>query len=348
MSPTKKTTITVSRSLLLTLLFALFAFGVLIGRSGSLLGTAYEISTEEALSEKSGEFRFIRPSPEPRRSDNGRMVRELKPFRYKVDAFIKRKIKSGDASEVSVYFRDLRGGHRFGIRENETFSSENLLKLPLMIAYLKWAETNSFALRKTITAVPAPDGQGGLVSPTPLTTLETGRAYTVDDLIIRMIAHNDDDAHALLLVNLPPEYLDRIFKDIYVNYDPAKKGDAVPFSANAPFYRVLYDASYLSREMSEKALHYLSLSTFKNGVIAGIPQNVDCAVKFGERTMPIDHNGAQGDREMKQLQEFGIIYHKERPYLMGVMARGEDGEKLTNVIRDITTLMYDEVDNQSR
>lgn len=54
------------------------------------------------------------------------------------------------------------------------------------------------------------------------------------------------------------------------------------------------------------------------------------------------------EKEMKQLHEFGIIYYPGRPYLMGVMARGVDSGKLSNVIREVTTLIYEEIDRQSR
>ena len=38
-----------------------------------------------------------------------------------------------------------------GIREHDKFSPKSLLKVPLMIAYFKWAESNPLVLRKTLT-----------------------------------------------------------------------------------------------------------------------------------------------------------------------------------------------------
>ncbi len=234
-------------------------------------------------------------------------------------------------------------GHRFGIQEQERFSSETLLKLPLMIAYLKWAESNPLLLRRK-TAFPGNSDRHG--SPAAVKTLEVGKSYTVDELIYRMIAYDDNNAYTLLAADLPPGYLDQIFRDIYVNYNPGKSDDAVPFSAYASFYRVLYNASYLSKEMSEKALAFLSKSVFRDGMISGVPPNIDHATKFGERTILI---GTDDDKKaIQQLHEFGIIYHPNRPYLMGVMVRGDDHGKLMKVIRDIAALVYEEVDRQSR
>jgi len=332
------------------LLLAAFSSGAFIGRATGILGGIYENSSDESdevATDRPGEFRFVHPLSGRKNPDRVQARGDLKPFRYKVAALIESKLRAHDASALSVYFRDLNGGHHFGIRENETFSSESLLKLPLMIAYFKWSESDPLVLKRRVAYT------GNIVrEERPVESsyqpLEAGKSYTVDDLIFRMIVHDDADAHALLAANLSPGYLDRIFKDIYVNYDPGKKDSPVPFSAYASFYRVLYRASYLNKETSEKALHTLSRSVFKSGMVAGIPSNVDCAFKFGRRMIDEGPGSADSDGRLTQLHAFGIVYQPSRPYLMGVMARGEDADKLVAVIRDITTLIYDEVDRQSR
>ncbi len=330
---------------LLVLLVLTFSAGLFIGKGVGVVGHIYGDGADEFSTDGDGEFRFIRPLPGYGHSGSERAIRELKPFRYKVKALVENEEKTGEASVISVYFRDLISGHRFGIREQETFSSETLLKLPLMIAYFKWAESNSLVLRRKTTYAGNNDPPVRQ-SLTPSKTLEDGKSYTIDELIYRMIVYNDNNAYALLLANLPPGYLDRIFQDIYVNYNPAKRDAPVPFSAYASFYRVLFNASYLNKEMSEKALHYLSRSVFRDGILSGVPPNIDHAIKFGERTLGIETEN--DGKEMHQLHEFGIIYYPNRPYLMGVMARGDDPGKLANVIRDITALVYEEMDRQSR
>jgi beta-lactamase class A len=155
---------------------------------------------------------FIRPVRGLRPPDSAH--RELKPFRYKVVALIQGNLSAGEASTVSVFFRDLKSGHWFGIREQEAFSPESLLKLPLMVAYFKWAESDPRVLRRKILYAGSED-EIGLQRTRASKPFEKGRSYTVDDLILRMIAYDDADARALLMTNLPPGYLDRVFKDIY-------------------------------------------------------------------------------------------------------------------------------------
>jgi beta-lactamase class A len=339
----KKKNIIINRPLLV-LLALTFSAGLFIGKGAGLVGSLYENGTEGFSAGGDNDFRFIRPLSGYGHSGAERTIRELKPFRYKVKVLIDDAIRTHEASVISVYFRDMISGHRFGIQEQEKFSSETLLKLPLMIAYLKWAESNPLVLRRK-TAFPGDSDPAKQLSPA-VKTLEAGKSYTVDELIYRMIAYDDNNAYSLLAANLPPGYLDQIFRDIYVNYNPAKSVDPVPFNAYASFYRVLFNASYLNKEMSERALRYLSKSAFRDGMLSGIPPSIDRATKFGERTISA---GTDGDgREMKQLHEFGIIYYPNRPFLMGVMARGDDSRRLANVIRKVTALIYDEVDLQAR
>ncbi len=344
----EKKKVRISRSLLLTLLFGAFGLGIFIGAGTLGLFTPLQADKSEGAAEsREGEFKFIRASQEPGKKAGGRSPsRELKPFRYKVNALIEEKIRKDEAVSISFYFRDLVNGNRFGIGENDRFSPMSLLKLPLMIAYFKWAETNPLVLRRSLTYA----GGGTPTEPKhikPLTELTPGKHYIVNDLIFRMIAYDDSAAYTLLLANIPHGRLDKIFKDLNVEYDPlkAREEDSMSLGSFSGLYRVLFNASYLNEEMSEKALRYLSKTEFRDGMASGIPPGIDIACKHGERAVSVTVNGAK--EEIYQLHEIGIIYHPNRPFLIGVVARGDDFDNLKKVIRDITRLVYDEVDQQS-
>ena len=340
----KPKNISISRSLLWVLIAVAFALGVFAGRGLWLFGAGQDDRTADRRGSSAEDFAYIRPSITEANPDL-RKIRELKPFRYKVNALIQEKIDDEDVSAVSVYFRDLENGNWFGIREDEKFSPENQLKLPVLIAYFKWAEDNPLVLRKKIFY----RGVGGPFEPVFLKTpkpLEANREYTVNDLLFRMTAYGDNSAYALLLANLPPAYLHRTSRDLYVNYDPEKKEDSLTLSAYASYFRVLFNASYLNEEMSEKALRYLARSTFREGMAAGVPHDVNLASKAGERVLPVmDSEGTPS--EVLQLHEFGIIYHPERPFLLGITAWGDDFPELARAIRDVTKLVYTELDLQS-
>jgi beta-lactamase class A len=334
----------VSRSQLLVLLALAFCLGLYVDRGIGLFTGGREGIVDELPAPGEGEYRFIRYAPRLARREQTRPEKGLKPFRYKVRALVESDLKTGDAAVISVYFRDLRDGHRFGIREQEKFSVDANLKLPLMIAYLKWAESSPLLLNRRFSY---PGGREGNPTGTekPQDRSLQGKSYKVSTLILRMIADNDDRAYDVLSANLPPAYLQRIYKDIYVNYDPAKSNEPMPFSAYASFYRVLFNASYLNREMSEKALRFLSQAAYRDGIISGVPQDIDVVAKYGERIIEDQATGQPAG--MKQLHEVGIVYHPRRPYIMGVMVRGGDPGKLKKVLRDISALIFEEVDRQS-
>ncbi len=332
--------ISISRTVLLTLLAGAFAAGIFIGAGMGVLSPLSGFKGEAAPESAEGTFKFIRTPFEPKSAGQHHTNRELRPFRYKVNAAIEEKIEKGDATAISFYFRDLINGNRFGIGEGDKFSPKSLLKLPLMMAYFKWSEVNPLVLRKTLTFTGGETEQ----KIKPAYRLEPGRRYSVSDLIFRMIAYDDAAAYTLLNANMPVARLERIFKDLNVEYDPHQDDDSLSLSSFASFYRVLYNASYLTEDLSERALRYLSKSTFRDGMASGIPSSVEIAGKHGEREIDVVKDGEKV--KLYQLHEFGIIYYPKRPFLIGIMARGEDLDRLTKVNRDITRLVYEEMEQQ--
>ncbi|MDA8098836.1 MAG: serine hydrolase [Nitrospiraceae bacterium] len=343
MADTKKAkTISLSRPILLVLIAFVFALGIFLGRSAWLFTSGADDRGESVPQTALEEFRFIRQSILPEPSPDGRKIKELKPFRYKVNSLIEEKVADGEALSVAVYFRDLDNGNWFGIHDEQPFSPESQLKLPLMLAYYKWAEANPLVLRKRLQVVLPAERETPTYLRPPKTVAE-GKKYSVNELIFRMIAYGDTDAYAVLAANLPPKHQQKIYRDLYVNYDPSKKDDVLSLSAYASFFRVLFNASYLSEEMSEKALRYLSRNSFRGGMAAGIPPDITLASKAGERFIATGDEGP----DVVQLHEFGLVYHPQRPFLLGITVQGTDYDDIANVLRDITKLIYNEVDRQS-
>lgn len=79
--------------------------------------------------------------------------------------------------------------------------------------------------------------------------------------------------------------------------------------------------------MSEKALEILMRCDFKNGMSAGLPNSVPVAHKFGEFGLPNrDH----------ELHEMGIMYLRDKPYLLTIMTTGKKVENLAPAIAKLT------------
>ena len=335
--------LSVSRNFLTSLLLVVFALGVFIGSRRALLAPPAPGAGRQQSTALDENFKYIRGSVSAGEPDQRNRNRELAPFRYKIKAIIDDKIRKHEIEKGSIYFRDLNNGNWFGIKEKEKFSPKNLLKLPLMIAYFRWAEANPSVLRKRI------DYQGDhsppATDPAIKTGLEAGSQYSVHDLIFRMIADDDDRAYDLLFAAIPPARLDKVFKDLNVDYDPHNRDDEMSLRSLASFYRVLFNASYLNEEYSEIALRYLSKSSLRHAMASVVPLNIEIAAKSGQRTVKTVENGKEV--ELEQMHEFGIVYHPRHPFLIGIMVRGENAPALNKTIRDVTKAVYEEIDSQS-
>jgi len=325
------------------LLLSVFALGIFIGSGSTLFrGEVRKSADAEPSALREGGFTFINPLLECESNPELSASKELKPFRSNINALVERALGEGAAENISVYFRDLNNGQSFGINENDKFSPANLLKIPVMIAYFKRAELNPLILKKRLPFSGGEDWtQGQTIR--PLRSIVRGKSYTVDNLIFRMISYDDTNAFQVLYANLPPEQLKKVYADLSVDYNPAVQDNSLSLKGYAAFLRVLYNASYLNRELSEKALKHLSSSVFREGIIAGTPPGVEIASKFGERTIHVSDE----EPDIMQLHDFGIIYFPKHPYLLGVMTRGKDFKELGKVIRDISHEVYEEVYRQS-
>ena len=79
-------------------------------------------------------------------------------------------------------------------------------------------------------------------------------------------------------------------------------------------------------------LNLLSQSTFNLGIVAGVPQGIVVAHKFGER-------GFSDPNIPNQLHDCGIVYAK-KPYLVCIMTQGQDYNTLAGEIADISKMIY--------
>ena len=113
-------------------------------------------------------------------------------------------------------------------------------------------------------------------------------------------------------------FQDKVFTDLGITI-PGVRGteDYMSVSDYASFFRILYNASYLTKDDSQKALDLLTKVDFADGIRAGVPKGVPVANKFGERSV----NGLQ------QLHDCGIVYYNNHPYLLCIMSRGSDFKK---------------------
>jgi beta-lactamase class A len=284
---------------------------------------------------RSGHYRLINPLLDCEsyaEKDYG----ELNSFMHEVEALIQKRKKESSLTDAAVYFRDLNNGPWFGIKIDDQFSPVSLLKVPLMIAWLKHAESQPELLERRIEYKAPKEG----VPPQtidPAVKIIPGQTYTADELIRRMIVYSDNQAANLLFRNMDQDWFLQTHKELGLTVPYTDKPvDYITVKEYSSFFRILFNASYLSREMSEKALEVLSQSDFREGLVAGVPAEVQIAHKFGERQ----------DGDIIQFHDCGIIYFPRRPYILNVMTRGRSPKDLKDTIAAISRLVYNQVEKE--
>lgn len=281
-----------------------------------------------------GDFTYINPLLFCGVSENKEFA-EFQPMEETMQTYIQGALSQKAATNISVYYRDIDSGRWFGVSENELYTPASLYKVPIMIAYLKIAESNPTILSKRVYYEGDVDANTRETFPSQ-DHIQRKQWYTSEELIAMMIIHSDNNAMQLLWQDLDQNTLNDIFTDLGLG-PPIQNATVASISAKSYsyFFRILYNASYLNREMSEKALHLLAQTTFQEGITAGLPPGVSVAHKFGERTVAISHGGPIESRE---LHDCGIVYYPEHPYLLCLMTRGNNFQKLSRIMKDISTL----------
>jgi beta-lactamase class A len=289
---------------------------------------------------REGPYKFVNPLLECDVADDVIRNQELAGFQREVARYVASRSGAGWASSVSVYFRELNDGIWFGLDEATQYTPASLRKVPMMIALLKGAEGRAGpALLDRQVVFDLPRDLDADQNVRPSQSLAPGGRYAVRELIERMIVQSDNNAFALLSRVVDLAELDRAYALLRLK-DPRSTDDDRFLSVQtyASFFRILYNATYLTKEHSEWALSLLARSEFRAGLAAGVPEGVMVAHKFGEKS-----DAKSGE---VQLHDCGVVYHPQNPYLLCVMTRGKDFRYLAEVVSGISRFVYGEVQDQ--
>lgn len=253
----------------------------------------------------------------------------LLPLKQKIQDFIGSEQKANNLISASVYFRKMNNSSWFAINPTEEYINASLFKVPVMLAILMQADNDpSFLNKKIYYQVYPKEVFNQNVPPLP-----GGKSYAVSTLLQSMISRSDNNAYDLLWKAMDKRLFDNVLKDLAIK--PFNINDTNEYQLSvlnySKMFRALYNGGLLSPELSELALEYLSESDFNDGITAGIDKSITVARKFGFRVTSTQ----------AQLHEFGIFYIGEDPYLLGVMTKGYDYNKLSNVLKTISAMVYE-------
>jgi len=270
------------------------------------------------------------------------IMRELHWFRGDLDSYISKVRAKQPDIQVAYYFRDLTNGMWIGINEKYEFSPASLLKLPIMIAAYKEAEKDPSVLGVKIL-YNEKDFEG--VTEEAGFKKVNGQYYSIEDLIGQMVDYSDNAAALILMKYFGEEKVAAVEKafNLSIPKNATNTTNFVRIKDYASIFRILFNSSYLNKEMSERALSLLSRSSYKNGIRAGIPDSIGVAHKYGIRDV---HDASGGLQEGYQLHHFGIVYYPGKPFILGVMTRGGTKEQKEQLVRDLSAITFKNVDRQ--
>lgn len=247
--------------------------------------------------------------------------------------------REGRMLDGSMYYRDLKNGPWAGVNVDMQTPPASLLKVPLAMSLYKYAEGRPAFLGQTFLydsrGIDANAGEHIKAAE----SITSGKSYSVEELIQYMLRDSDNGAMTLLAGSVQIDELTNSFKTIGV---PPPQGDGNKYAINArvfgSFFRVLYNASYLSPDDSEHMLGILAGSGFDEGIVAGVPKGTRVAHKFGERSL---EDGSTF------LNDCGIVYRSDHPYLICIFTKGRDAQDLVSSVRDVSKIVYDLVETEA-
>ncbi len=293
------------------------------------------IVNAQAQRENTTAYNFIHPLLLVSRPDISVPSPQYASLYKNVNTYIDSQKKSGVLTDASVIFIDYGKSGSFAINPYAAYAPASLLKVVIMVAYLKKSDSNPAILNRELTYAP---GIAQSIEEVPFqdpSNLKIGETYTVSDLIDQMIIDSDNGAMNLLLANIDDAYLNDVYSELGMQGPKANKQYTISANDYSIFFRILYNGTYLSDQSSEKALSILSKATFKDGLVAGLPNGTTVAHKFGE------HVNGSGDRiDSVELHDCGIVYPKGGPYLICVMTKGASLDALKTTIGTISKMAY--------
>lgn len=258
----------------------------------------------------------------------------------KLENVIQTLEKKYSINRSSVYYRDLKNGQWVGVNEKEIFSPASMMKTPLLIAFLKNAERDPLLLQKKVIATNNYFEDEIRLGGSVTTKIEKDGSYTLEDLLYRMVEDSDNIATRILLDHIKQEDVDNLLKSVGSEVQEEVGGDVlIRVKDFAAFFRILYNSSYLNRDMSEKALSILEQTSFKDGIVKGVPSFVQVAHKYGERQF----KSIYGVELKKQFHDCGIVYASENHYIICVMTQGDNIEEQKEFISKVSSYIYDQI-----
>ncbi len=269
---------------------------------------------------------------------NALSINQFAPLSQKIYSTFQQD--SDVVSRYSVYFRDLNKGLWVGINENDSYDPASMLKVALAMAAYKQGESDSDFIQSAHQYTPELAAINTSNPYNDPSELKVGQDYTIEYLVSKMLIDSDNGAKDILGNVVDSKIVDDVYSTLGVSVPSDSGGYTISAKKYSSFFRILYGGAYLNNSDSNTILSLLSTATFKNGIVAGVSASTTVAHKFGEHI-----NTSDNTINSTELHDCGIVYHPTNPYVLCVMTEGKNESDLSNFIQQVSSVVYQEVNN---
>lgn len=232
---------------------------------------------------------------------------------------------------ISIYFEYLPTGENISVNKEYAFYPASLVKIPMSMAVMKKVENGEWKLTNELVLMSGDKNSGyGELYKKPI-----GERFAIEELLREMLINSDNTAHAIFLRNVGMDELFKVNQHLGIE-DAYTENGAIRVKDFSVFLKALYMSSYLSGEYSNILLKFLSESSEKEYLVAGIPKEVSFAHKIG----------IFDDDDTHIYADSGIVYIPNRPYIITVMVLGKGdnpGGDAQKIMKEISDKIYNYV-----
>lgn len=212
--------------------------------------------------------------------------------------------------EISLYLEVLNTGANISINPQLPVFPASLAKLPLGMSVVKKVEMGKWNWDNELVLLEIDvDENSGALYQRPI-----GTKFTVEELVKELLVNSDNTAYKILVRNMDQSELFSVVQEIGLEELFIKDG-RVSAKEYSRMFRALYTSSFLKRENSMKILRWLTETPFDDYLASGIPAETKFAHKIGE------------NEKLGVYSDVGIVYVKNRPFLLAMMIHTEDINK---------------------
>lgn len=194
-----------------------------------------------------------------------------------------------------LYVVDLNSGFSYGVNEKEVFQAASLIKLPIMASVYLEAEKGEIKLSEY-------------------------RRY-----LEAMGKKSDNNAQIKVVNDLGEDTINAYIKELGMRDTSLEKNETTPYDIGE-FFEDLWNDEILDESDKEEFLEFLTDTIFEDWLVAGIPDGVRVAHKYG--------------RETHVVNDAGIVFADE-PYVVVIMSKGVVEREADEIIPKLAQVVHE-------